>query len=198
MQSVNKKNTFLIEKFLFEDEQGFEFEQDPNHPLNRPTLKQNPKGANPPKNIGNEPVKKPFLQRFFGVDKNKQQPEDPKTKQHDANNGQLSNQQWDDRQTISRANGTDGSTLERFQGTLEVNMNNISRIAERTATTQLPRQHFMAHKEILAAMDNVYAAFWNVTTVPKEKESCRAIREGIKATLTPLNTATKGVTWNQR
>lgn len=163
----------MLEEILFEDgnNQGWDFENDPNHPLNKdnaPTQIQRPQGAAQPQQIGNG--QNSIAQRVAGLQKQ--------------------NRVADSRDAIRQTNE---ASMEQFMGTLEVNMTNIERVAGRTTQVQQPRQHFVAHMEILASMDNVYRALDKVATTPAVKKTCMALQADLNGAIKTLKNATRGV-----
>lgn len=164
----NKNNACLLE-ILFEDNGEWDFEKDPNHPLNKQqTQLQRPQGAQQPQKIGNG--NNSVAQRVAGV--------------------QRERQAGDDRDTIRAHNN---APMEQFLTTCEVNMTNIENVASRTSQVQLPRQHFVAHLEILSNIDNVYRALDKLATTPAVKNTCQALQTNLNGAMKTLRMATKGV-----
>jgi hypothetical protein len=90
---------------------------------------------------------------------------------------------------------TRGSTaykLEQFSTTLEVNMANINKVAEKVAQNNLPREHFKAHLDILSNMDNVYTALGKASDNPKVKQASVEMNADLRGAMKTLLKYTKG------
>jgi hypothetical protein len=88
--------------------------------------------------------------------------------------------------------------MEDFMQTLEMSMNYIGKVADRTAFIKLPRQHFLAHKDILGSIDNVYRDLEKNAKTDAVKGICMAVRQVIRGIITTLNQATRSTPQGQK
>jgi len=151
------------------NDQEWEDYQNPQKPAGNATAVQRPAGAPLPQQIGNDQNNNTTAQRVAGVKKQEQQK--------------------NDRDTIWNTND---SPMQQFSATLEVNMANINKVAERVAQNNLPREHFKAHLDILSNMDNVYVALGQASKNPRVKEASAEMNTSLRGTMKTLLKYTKG------
>lgn len=148
--------------------QEWEDYQEPQKPVGNATAVQRPAGAPLPQQIGNNDPNN-TNQRVAGVKKQEKQA--------------------DDRNAIR---ATNNSPMDQFIATLEVNMSNISKVSERVAQNNIPREHFKAHLDILSNMENVYMALGRASNIPKVKQASAEMNADLRATMKTLLKYTKG------
>ena len=184
-----RKNCVLLEGLLFEDPQTWDWEQDPNHPMNKSlppaqppqqrvygvdkkTSAQRPAGSPVPEKIGSGAKPPPF------------QPGPPQAPAKKETGGEWA-------QGTNSLPAKEKSSQEDFYATLEISINHISKVSARLEGVSTPRSHFLAHKEILAAIQNVYRDLDKASTTPKVKDTCMAMQQDLGGALKTLNAATR-------